>query len=229
MSNTPARLVDQPGSATGGARSRSCTARRTGLSRCPRPICPCCYHDDVEFLPTGESPLRLHEGFLRTTCPICGGPATREDRHDGYLRRFVVVLPALLCTMGQRPTGRRRSSSSFMRSIQTWLHHPCIHLLSLGRRFQPGHSVTLALPRGRSATIRRSCHQGMNSFRWRAMSKSPQRHHRTILLRPFVRRRAAAVPLFAGPPVTTSTGVPRPTGSSKAALVSTPSLATRDQ
>ncbi|MDQ1420514.1 MAG: leucyl-tRNA synthetase, partial [Acidimicrobiaceae bacterium] len=57
---------------------------------CPIPVVYCPVHnivpvpesdlpvlapDDVEFRPTGESPLRYHPGFLNTTCPICGGPA----------------------------------------------------------------------------------------------------------------------------------------------------------
>jgi leucyl-tRNA synthetase len=68
---------------------------------CPIPVVHCPVHgavpvpedqlpvlapDDVEFLPTGQSPLAHHEGFKRTTCPIGGEPAEREtDTMDTFV------------------------------------------------------------------------------------------------------------------------------------------------
>ncbi|MCZ7540723.1 MAG: leucine--tRNA ligase [Anaerolineae bacterium] len=52
----------------------------------PESELPILLPDDVDFMPTGESPLRYHEGFLHTTCPQCGGPATREtDTMDTFM------------------------------------------------------------------------------------------------------------------------------------------------
>ncbi|MAX19486.1 MAG: leucine--tRNA ligase, partial [Chloroflexi bacterium] len=42
--------------------------------------------EDAEFLPTGESPLALHEGFVNVPCPDCGRPSKREtDTMDTFV------------------------------------------------------------------------------------------------------------------------------------------------
>ncbi len=57
-----------------------------GIVPVPDEELPVVAPDDVEFRPTGESPLRLHDGFLRTECPKCGGPAMREtDTMDTFV------------------------------------------------------------------------------------------------------------------------------------------------
>jgi leucyl-tRNA synthetase len=57
-----------------------------GIVPVPEDQLPVLLPDDVEFLPTGESPLRHHAGFLNTTCPRCGGPAQREtDTMDTFV------------------------------------------------------------------------------------------------------------------------------------------------
>lgn len=42
--------------------------------------------EDVEFMPTGESPLKHHPSFRSATCPHCGGSARREtDTMDTFM------------------------------------------------------------------------------------------------------------------------------------------------
>ncbi len=57
-----------------------------GIVAVPEDQLPVLAPDDVEFLPSGQSPLALHEGFTHTTCPKCGGPARREtDTMDTFV------------------------------------------------------------------------------------------------------------------------------------------------
>ena len=57
-----------------------------GIVPVPAEQLPVTAPDDVEFRPTGESPLRLHEEFLHTTCPRCEKPALREtDTMDTFV------------------------------------------------------------------------------------------------------------------------------------------------
>ena len=52
----------------------------------PEDQLPVLLPDDVEWLPTGQSPLKLHKTWKHTTCPICGKPAEREtDTMDTFM------------------------------------------------------------------------------------------------------------------------------------------------
>ena len=87
--------------------------------------------DDVEFRPTGESPLKFHEGFLNTTCPACGGPAAaRPTRWTPSSTR-----PGTSCASPTRGTTTPRSTRT--RSAE-WLpvdqyiggvEHAILHLM----------------------------------------------------------------------------------------------------
>jgi leucyl-tRNA synthetase len=59
---------------------------KCGIVPVPIEDLPVLLPDDAEFMPTGESPLKYHHGFLNTTCPRCGGPAQREtDTMDTFM------------------------------------------------------------------------------------------------------------------------------------------------
>ncbi len=93
--------AEQLGERTVNFRLRDWLVSRQRFWGCPIPIvyCDACgprtvpldelpvlAPDDVEFRPTGQSPLQFHEGFLHTTCPECGGPARREtDTMDTFV------------------------------------------------------------------------------------------------------------------------------------------------
>ena len=59
---------------------------KCGILPVPENQLPVLLPEDAEFLPTGESPLKYHAGFLNTTCPQCGEPAEREtDTMDTFM------------------------------------------------------------------------------------------------------------------------------------------------
>jgi leucyl-tRNA synthetase len=57
-----------------------------GIVAVPDDQLPVLLPDDVEWRPTGESPLKLHPTWKQTTCPQCGRPAEREtDTMDTFM------------------------------------------------------------------------------------------------------------------------------------------------
>ncbi len=60
--------------------------RQCGIVPVPYADLPVVLPDDAEFKPTGESPLKYHEGFRYVKCPKCGGDAEREtDTMDTFM------------------------------------------------------------------------------------------------------------------------------------------------
>jgi leucyl-tRNA synthetase len=102
-----------------------------GVVPVPESQLPVLAPDDVEFRPTGESPLRYHEGFLHTTCPKCGGPAQREtDTLDTFVDSSWYFLRFCDPRQPDQPFGRE--------AVERWMpvdqyiggiEHAILHLL----------------------------------------------------------------------------------------------------
>ncbi|GAP18358.1 leucine--tRNA ligase [Levilinea saccharolytica] len=59
---------------------------KCGVVPVPEEQLPVMLPDDVEWRPTGESPLKLHPTWRLTTCPQCGGAAERDtDTMDTFM------------------------------------------------------------------------------------------------------------------------------------------------
>ena len=57
-----------------------------GWNPVPDDQLPVLLPDDIEWRPTGESPLKFHPTWKDTTCPVCGGYAVREtDTMDTFM------------------------------------------------------------------------------------------------------------------------------------------------
>jgi len=57
-----------------------------GAQPVPEDQLPVVLPTDVDFAPTGVSPLQSHAEFLNATCPVCDGPARREtDTMDTFV------------------------------------------------------------------------------------------------------------------------------------------------
>jgi leucyl-tRNA synthetase len=155
---------------------------------CPIPIVYCAEHgaqpvaeedlpvllpDDVEFLPSGESPLRRHEGFLNTTCPKCGGPATREtDTMDTFVDSSWYFLRFCDATNAAAPFDpdkitRWMPVDQYIGGIE----HAILHLL-YARFFTKALADLEVIPPGVREPFQRLFSQGMIRLGGSKMSKS---------------------------------------------------------
>ncbi len=129
--------------------------------------------DDVEFVPTGQSPLTYHEGFLSATCPSCDGPARREtDTMDTFVDSSWYFLRFTDPTNDEAPFS--------VEAAERWLpvdqyiggvEHAILHLM-YARFFTKALSDLGVAPKGLREPFKRLFTQGMIRLGGSKMSKS---------------------------------------------------------
>ncbi len=158
--------------------------------------------DDVEFRPTGESPLAQHEGFLSTDCPACGGPARREtDTMDTFVDSSWYFLR--FCDPWSETEPFSKDAVSYWMPVDQYIggiEHAILHLMYARFYMKALADVGIA-PEGLREPFSRLFTQGMIRMGGTKMSKSkgnlvaPSRYYETVgadALRLFH--------LFVGPP-----------------------------
>ncbi len=144
-----------------------------GVVAVPDDQLPVLAPDDVEFMPTGQSPLLFHEGFLNTSCPTCGGPARREtDTMDTFVDSSWYYLRFCDPWSDELPF-RMDAVSSWMPVDQYngGAEHAVLHLM-YARFFTKALSDLGLLPTELREPFRRLFTQGMIRLDGAKMSKS---------------------------------------------------------
>ena len=176
------------GEATVNFRLRDWLVSRQRFWGCPIPIihCDACgvvpvpedqlpvlAPDDVEFAPTGQSPLQSHEGFLHTTCPTCGGPARREtDTMDTFVDSSWYYLR--FCDPWSTDAPFRQDAVAAWMPVDQYIggaEHAVLHLM-YARFFTKALSDLGVAPADLREPFRRLFTQGMIRLDGAKMSKS---------------------------------------------------------
>jgi leucyl-tRNA synthetase len=144
-----------------------------GIVPVPEDQLPVLAPDDVEFRPTGQSPLKYHEGFLHTTCPQCGGPAEREtDTMDTFVDSAWYFLR--FCDPWQPDVPFGKEAAEHWMPVDQYIggiEHAILHLLYA--RFYTRALADLGFaPQGLREPFERLFTQGMIRMDGTKMSKS---------------------------------------------------------
>ncbi len=96
----------------------------------PESDLPVLLPEDAEFLPTGESPLKFHDGFLRVACPICGKDAKREtDTMDTFVDSSWHLYRSLSPLFDTAPFNPSRRDWLPVDQYAAGIEHATMHLM----------------------------------------------------------------------------------------------------
>ncbi len=102
-----------------------------GVQPVPESQLPVLLPDDVEWRPTGESPLKFHPTWAHTSCPVCDEPALREtDTMDTFMCSSWYHLRYLSPDYAQGPFDPREYD--YWMPVDTYtggIEHATMHLI----------------------------------------------------------------------------------------------------
>ncbi len=144
-----------------------------GLVAVPIEQLPVLAPDDVEFLPTGESPLAVHPTFKYATCPSCGGQAIREtDTMDTFVDSSWYFLR--FCDPGADSVPFSQEAVASWMPVDQYIggiEHAILHLM-YARFFTKALADLGYMPTGYREPFKRLFTQGMIRLGGSKMSKS---------------------------------------------------------